>query len=297
MPKGVDWINFIYINLGYIALVFSMYFFTSINAIKKEWPKYRCNPIYMPLSDNLEQDFVYCIQNTQTSFMGYLLQPINYIIGMLSNMGDGFTGSIDFIRKMIDYIRTAVTSVFQNIFGVFLNLVIEFQKITISIKDLIGKLIGVVVTMMYLIDGSLKTMKSSWNGPPGQMVRALGNCFHPETKIKLQNGTIVNMKDINLGEILENGSRVDAIMKIDNKYKETYYKFLGKGHDGTDIHVTGSHMIFSKNDNKFIEVKNHLDAVLTEEIAPFFFSLITDDHKIKIGEYEFWDWEDDILKM
>jgi hypothetical protein len=86
-------------------------------------------------------------------------------------------------------------------------------------------------------------------------------------------------------------------MKIDNKHKENYYKFLGKGPDETDIYVTGSHMIFSKNDNKFIEVNNHSDAVSTEEIAPFFFSLITDDHKIKIGECEFWDWEDDILKI
>jgi hypothetical protein len=56
---------------------------------------------------------------------------------------------------------------------------------TISIKDLVGKMIGVMVAMMHIMDGSLKTINSSWNGPPGQMVRAIGKCFHPETKIKL----------------------------------------------------------------------------------------------------------------
>ena len=45
-----------------------------------------------------------------------------------------------------------------------------------------------MATIMFLIDGTVKTMKSGWNGPPGQLIRALGNCFYPETKIKLKNG-------------------------------------------------------------------------------------------------------------
>jgi len=298
MPKGIDWINFIYVNLGYFSLVFIMFYFGMVVEIKKDWPKYRCNPMFMPLSDNLEQDFVYCVQSMQTNFMGYLLQPINYIVGMLSNMGGNFTVSLDFVRTMISNIRTFFTSIVENIFGVFLNLVIEFQKITISIKDLVGKIIGVMVTIMYLIDGSVKTMQSTWNGPPGQMVRALGgNCFHPETKVKLKNDSVVNMKDLNLGDILENGSRVDVLMTIDNKLNERFYKFPGKGPNKSNIYVTGSHMIFSNSQNKFIEVKDHPDAIITEDIHSYFSSLITDDHKIKLGEYEFWDWEDDILKL
>jgi len=294
MPKGVDWINFIYVNLGFVALTFIMYYFGAVAEIKKDWPKYRCNPMFMPLSDNLEQDFVFCVQSMQTNFMGYLLQPINYMVGMLSNMGGNFTISLDFIRTMISNIRTFFTSIVQNIFGVFLNLVIEFQKITISIKDLVGKIVGIMVTIMYLIDGSIKTMQSTWNGPPGQMVRALGgNCFHPETTVKLKDGSTVKMSDLNLGDILESGSRVDVIMKIDNKLNEKFYKFS----TGSDVVcVTGSHMIFSKAQNKYVEVKDHENAVETEETSPWFSSLITDDHKIKLGAYEFWDWEDDVLK-
>jgi hypothetical protein len=151
---------------------------------------------------------------------------------------------------------------------------------------------------MYLIDGSIKTMKSTWNGPPGQMVRALGGgCFRPDTKIKLKDGTVTTMNELNLGDILESGSRVDVIMKVDNKLNEYFYKFGGKGSDGSDIYVTGTHMVFSKADNKYVEVKNHPEAVLTNETAKWFSCLITDDNKIQIGEHKFWDWEDDILKM
>lgn len=298
MPKGVDWINFIYVNLGFVAQIFVMYYFSAVAEIKNNWPKYRCNPMFMPLSDNIEKDFTYCVQSMQTNFMGYLLQPINYIINSLSSMGGEFSGSLNYIRTMISSIRSMITTIIQNVFGVFLNLIIEFQKITIGIKDLVGKIIGIMVTIMYLIDGSIKTMQSTWNGPPGQMVRALGgNCFLPETKIKLKNGTIVSMKDLNLGDILENGSRVDALMKIDNKFNEKYYVIPKKGVDDSDIYVTGTHMIFDNLANKYVEVKDYHEAIQTDVIDSWFSSIITDDHKIKIGKKNFWDWEDDVLKI
>lgn len=298
MPKGVDWVNFIYVNLGFVAQIFIMYYFSAIAEIKKDWPKYRCNPMFMPLSDNIEQDFVYCVQNMQTGFMGYLLQPINYIINSLTSMGGEFTGSLNFIRTMVSSLRSLITSIIQNVFGVFLNLIIEFQKITIGIKDLVGKIIGIMVTLMYFIDGSVKTMQSTWNGPPGQMIRAMGGmCFHPDTKVKLKDGSIATMQSLNLGDILENGSRVDVQMKVDNKYDEKFYKLPNKCVEGEYIYVTGSHMIFSETEKKYIAVKEHPDAAETDTKVPWFSTLITDDHKIKIGEYIFWDWEDDILKI
>ena len=147
------------------------------------------------------------------------------------------------------------------------------------------------------MDGSIKTMKSTWNGPPGQMVRAMGSCFHPETKVKLKDGSIKKMKDLNLGDYLENGSRVNGVMKLDNSEgKHKLYKLSGKGTNGDDIYVTGSHMI--KNpDGKYVEVKDYKEAEEQEEIKCEWFScLIMDDHKIIIGEKEFWDWDDYMIK-
>jgi len=296
MPKGIDWMHFIYINLAYIALIFSMYLFTSIEQIKQDWPKYRCNPMFMPLSDNIQTDFVYCVQNMQNSYMGYLLEPITYITSNLSSMGAQFTDSLNFFRVMISNIRTFLESITGNIFGVFLNLVTEFQKITIGIKDLIAKLIGIVVTLLYIMDGSLKTMNSSWNGPSGQLVRAL--CFHPNTKVKLKCGKIVLMKNLNLGDFLENGSRVNAILKLDNTETKTDFYIIPDGVNGDDIYVTGSHMIFCKELGKFVEVSKHPNAKKQDEKkSSWFSSLITSDHKIVLGENIFYDWDDDLVRL
>jgi hypothetical protein len=293
MPSGNNWINFVYVNLGFIAQVALMYYWTMAAEIKKDWNKYRCNPMFMPLSDNVQQDFTYCVQNTQTDLMGYLLQPLTYITSNLTELGGTLGGSINNVREMLAKVRSFVTDTVKSIFGVFLNLIIEFQKMTISIKDLVGKIIGILVTVMYIMDGSNKTIVSMWAGPSGQLVRALGGCFHPDTKVKLKNGKYVAMKDLQLGDILENGSKVETTMKINNRYDEPFYKFIN---DGTNnIFVTGTHLV--KYKNNFIKVKDHPLAQLQDESTKeaWFSCLITDDHKIPIGDFIFWDWEDDII--
>jgi hypothetical protein len=233
----------------------------------------------------------------QTGFMGYLLEPLTYVTTSISSMLGGFSESINNVRGMFDKIRTLISSTIQSVFGVFLNLVIEFQKITISINDLIGKIIGTMVSLMYILSGSITTMNSTWNGPPGQMIRALGKCFYPETSVKLKNGTIKAMKDIDLGDILENGSIVESVMKIDNKQKPIpLYVIKGAGVNKEDIYVTGSHLVLNNDTKQFIKTKDYFKAVLSDKKTEWFSCLITSDHRVQIGNETFWDWEDHFVK-
>jgi hypothetical protein len=300
MPSGKNWLNFIYVNLGFIAYTLGLYYVVSVAEIKKNWPLYRCNPMYMPLADNLTENFTYCIQTMTSSFMGNLLQPLTFITSSLQTNMSSFSNEINAIRGMFNKIRDFISNIFQTIFGVFLNIIIEFQKIIIGLNDLFGKTIGMVTTLLYVIDGSIKTMSSAWNGPAGQLVRALGNCFHPDTKLRLLNGEIKCMKDICLGDILENGSIVNVTMQIDNtrNNKELIYKIEGKGVNEDDIYVTGSHIIYDQNKYLYKMVKDYEDAIPVPDLKLDVFScLITSDNKIKIGKEIFWDWEDHFFKI
>ncbi len=84
MPSGKNWVNFLFINIAFACAIVALYYIISVNEIKSNWPAYRCNPMYMPLSDDIKKDFTYCIQNTQSSFMGYILQPITYLTSSLA---------------------------------------------------------------------------------------------------------------------------------------------------------------------------------------------------------------------
>jgi len=297
MPSGRNWVNFLYVNIAFAIYIAGVFYYDQMAQIKAQWPLYRCNPMYMFLADNVEENFVYCIQSMQTNFMGYLLQPLTFITGSLSTMLGGFMGDIQNIRAMFNKVRTFFSSIIESVFGVFLNLVIEFQRITIGIRDLIGKTIGIMVSMMYMMDGSVKTMKSTWNGPPGQMVRALGKCFDPSTRVKLANGTIKKMSEIMLGDVLEDLSIVEATMQIDNTIRPVpMYIIRGAGVEDDDIYVTGSHLVYDHSLKKFIKVENYLNAEQCDYKTDVFSCLITSNNRIPIGSETFWDWEDHFIK-
>jgi hypothetical protein len=268
-------------------------YFKSVLEIKENWPIYRCNPPYWIFSENISEDFTYCVQNTQMNMMGYLLQPVNYMISSLTSVGGQFNEAINNIRVMFSSIRDFISNIIQSVFGVFLNMIIEFQKIIISIKDMVGKMIGIVVTIMYVLDGSIKTMNSAWSGPPGQLVKAIGSCFHPDTILTLSNDKKYRMEDIPLGAELQDGAKVFAVLKIDNPLKTPLYKIESKEQD---IFATGEHFIFDKTNKKWTQIKNYDKAKLQPNmILDYFSCLITTNRRIKISDELFWDWEDDEL--
>ena len=118
-----------------------------------------------------------------------------------------------------------------------------------------------------------------------------GLCFSPETPIKLQNGETVLIKNLKLGDILINGSVVDAVMTIRNT-EDPYYTIYDPELK-QDIYVTGSHYV--KHEHKYIQVMHLPDAKPTTTIDPVVNCLVTSDHKIPVGSRTFWDWEDNLV--
>jgi hypothetical protein len=130
--------------------------------------------------------------------------------------------------------------------------------------------------------------------PSGPAKPKSGKCFDPETPVKLKNGDIKAMKNLNLGDTLENGSIVESVMKIDNK-RNTVPLYLIKGENG-NIYVTGSHLVLNNKTNKFCKVEDYFKAEISNKRVDWFSCLITSDHKIQIGNEVFWDWEDHFVK-
>jgi hypothetical protein len=288
---------FIFVNLGFLIYILLVFYYSQLNNIKKDWPKYRCNPTYMLLADDIQANFTYCVQTVQTNFIGHLLQPLESVSSSLSGMMSGFVNQVNSIRGMISKIRDFTSSITKGIYSVFINLIIQFQKITIGMKDTFQKLIGILITIINIVRGLMLTFESGWKGPPGQMIRTIGGiaCFHPDTKIKLKDGTIYAMKDLPLGAELSDGGNIFSVMKIHNSNNEPFYKIKG-GVNDEPIYVTGSHFIYDKTTCGFIKVKDYSDAEIEINVKSSWFScLITSSQHIPIGEQLFWDWEDDEL--
>jgi hypothetical protein len=223
------------------------------------------------------------------------LQPLNYNFGVIGTIASSFAESILNVKYFLDKIRTFFSDVLGSIFGLFLNILIEVQRLTINIKDMLAKIVGVLATIMFTIDGSMKTMQSTWDGPPGQMTRAL--CFHPDTQIYLKNETVVLMKDIKLNSVLKNGAIVRAVLNISNidvatgKSIEKFHIVKG-GTNNSYILVTGSHLVMDPKTKNFIPIKELKESIPSNITSKNLSCLITSDHTIPIGNWIFHDWED-----
>lgn len=264
--------------------------------LKKNFTQYRCNPLVMPmvglLGHNAEQNFSYCIQNIQSNFMHNFTEPLYYLGNGFSSMIGDITGDIQFIRKKIFSVVSNIINVVQSIFGVFLNILIAFQHNAIKTKDLLSKMVGTLVGVTYILEGVYLSGMSVWNGPVGKTLRTA--CFHPTTQIKLFDGKMKQMKDIQVYDILENGSIVEGTLILRGNIHDKsnpFYKIYSEERNEW-VYVTGSHLVKSK-DSGFIPVETYELSVLEDSIESEYLScLITHDHLIPFGEHTFWDWED-----
>ena len=288
----------IFIIIMFILLYIFNILAVGIKNIENDWPQYRCNPVIMPFSSVFGHDttsnFVYCVQTMMQNYMGYLLNPLFYNFNILGNISQTIRNAINDVRAFFSYIRDSVEEVIHGVFSAFLNILIEFQRVTINLKDIFSKLIGIMVSMIYTVEGSIHAMHSTWNGPPGQLVRAL--CFHPETKIELKDGSFVAMKDVPLNAILKTGSKVYAVMNISNldekgEFVEELYAIEG-GENNETILVSGSHLVHDPETKSFVQVKDLNKAKISPIHSANFSCLITSDHIIPIGKWIFHDWED-----
>jgi hypothetical protein len=306
------------IVITFILLYMFNFFVVGFKRIKDNWPVYRCNPLVMPFASlfgfDAGQNFAFCIQNMQSSFMGEILKPVNYNIGVLNNVGGSLTGNIGGIRSMFDNIRKSIMAAIQAVFGVFLNMMIEMQRIMVNLKDLFGKLMGIMSTVMYTLSGSMMTMNSAWDGPGGDMIRFL--CFHPDTLVEVADtahlgGRVgVPMKDLKLNTVLKTGTRVCAVMHISNvdehgQLVEQMYTLPRKqptlvgdadnsNHDPASlIVVSGSHLVYDPSQRRFVPVHSLVAAKpVVGPLCETLTCLITSDHTIPIGQWLFHDWED-----
>ena len=297
MKGGDVWLS-ITIFLIFLLLFFFNIISVGIKNVKENWPEYRCNPTVMAFSKELgnidpSENFTYCVQNMQADYMSIILKPVNYSLTLAGALASDLISSINAIRHMMDFLREALGGILSKIYDTFLNMIIEFQKSLISLDDMVNKIVGMMYTMMYVMEGVVHSMRSGWNGPPGQMLQALG-CFDPNTNVRLFNGQIVKMKDLSLGDKLKNGSVVMATMNYSNidengNYIQSLYK-IPNGENNEDIFVTGEHFVW--DGKKWNYSKNHPNAEITNKKLKQFSCLCTSDNKIQLGENLFWDYND-----
>lgn len=296
--KSYDIFITFFIILCFFVMIFFNIMSIGFNSIKQNWPVYRCNPLIMPFSKSFGVDpienFTYCVQTTQTSYMGYLMEPINYTTNIMSNVVGGISDDVQLVRQKIADVVGGLLNALTSVMGVFLNIGIEFQKMIIDLKDIFNKMIGVIISMVYIIDGGVQTGNSVIAGPIGDTLNTI--CFAPDTLVSMKIDSTVTLKkmcEIEVDDVLANGKKVIGVMKLKGNIdtNEAIYRIYSK-QLGDYIYVTGSHYIYDDSKDRYCPVSEFSRAEETDILMERLACLIVEGHEIPIGEFMFWDWED-----
>lgn len=315
-----DWLMALVIIIIFSVLVVYAQLSGKMDEIKENWHLYKCNPVMIPFAGYFGEDpgktLESCIVGASSGFVQNALGPIMTIFSSLAVVAEKQEESTNNSRKQSKNIRSKMSRLGGSLFGMVFSFSSEMSRLGLKIKDSMSKMSGVVATMVHVMTTSMETMNSIWKGPPGQTLRFVGGmCFERNTLVRLEDGRLKKIMDIDTGDVLVGGTTVFGTMKLLNRtanglYLDDMYVFERAGEEGgndggndgvnegirNDIIVSGSHLVRVTVPNThpptYVQVKHHPDAKRMTTNFSELRCLITDSHTIPVGNHVFGDWED-----
>lgn len=242
-----------------ICASFYLFALTQIKFLKANWPKYRCNPIYMPMAGFVGQDvatnFTKCTMKGFQDYAGFVMDPIMSQFSLFNSVIGDISGAMNDMRGMMADTRTGFLGIVGTVFGKIENLMSQFQYIIIRMRTLLARVVGIMMSFMYIFYGGMQTGESVTAGPIGRTMSVL--CFDPNTEVDMNDGSRKAMKDLVLGDVLKYNNVVTSEYIIDGTGVPMFNL------DG--VKVSGAHKVFYKE--KFIPVSKHPRAVACDGLA------------------------------
>jgi hypothetical protein len=261
-----------------------MYAMTKIKDLKANWVQHKCNPLYMPMAGLVGQDvftnFTGCVMKNFQNYAGFMMDPIMGIFSDVSDSVSEIGTAMDDMRGMMADVRGGFLGIVGTVFGKIENLMSQFQYIIIRMRTLLARVVGIMMSFMYIFYGGMQTGESVGAGPIGKTVSFL--CFDPTTQIETFYGEKLLISDVALGLKLKGGGTVISAYIVSGKGVEMYTL------DG--VNVSGNHkVIYNKRP---IPVKFHPHATKSANL-PFLYCIDTSNNRIFIGNTEFLDFSED----
>jgi len=264
-----------------VSVCTSLYLFalSQVSFLKKNWVKYRCHPLYMPMAgfvgEDVSTNFTKCTMKGFQDYAGFVMDPIMSQFSLFNSVIGDISGAMNDMRGMMSDTRNGFLGIVGTVFGKIENLMSQFQYIIIRMRTLLARVVGIMMSFMYIFYGGMQTGESVVAGPIGKTMSVL--CFDAETQMEMNDGTFKAMKDLVLGDILKNNNKVTSTYTIDGKGVPMY--LMG------NTKVSGSHKVL--HDNKFIPVSKHFRAVPCSEGSSMLSCINTEVGSFTIGEFRF----------
>lgn len=304
-----------------LVMGIAIYYSVKKNAeeLKANWAKYRCYPIYLPFAEMIQPDtstadnFAYCMTMFAQTMFDAILDPIYSLFDVITDTVKDLQGSTNIFRTILTKLMNVVLSTIGDVFGKIVNtmnvLLMDLNKVrdiqnrvvgsawygaflgstivdaVTSGMNFIVSLLNALIILIFAIAIILLFTGQFWIVIaliPIAALIGLSYCFDPDTPVELMDGRVVAMKDVQVGEVLHDGSVVEGVMSFVNRPDVQLYELNG-------VTVSGKHKVFH---DKWIYVEEHPDAIPSSKQLDRLSCLITNSHHIPLNGLQFSDYEE-----
>ena len=148
-----------------------------IDEIKRNWPKYRCNPMIMPFAGLFGQDpvnnFAFCIGAMQKDMMGKFTAPIKFKQNKLLSNIDSISAQTQSFRKFQSSFKNTAGFELFNIFTLMDAILTMMKSFIIHINEMIQKILGMIAVLLYMMEGAGATSESFLEGPIYELLQTI----------------------------------------------------------------------------------------------------------------------------
>ena len=155
------------------SLVISYYYYTNVlEVVRSDWHNQRCNPLFIPFAGLIQKphdqtkleytadNFNGCIKSLLKNIVEVAVEPFALTIRILNDACKKLVESFDLLRGLYKSLRNQYGAIFKQIYAGLTNLIISFINFVIKMKDIFGKMHGILVSILYSMVGSYLTMQS-----------------------------------------------------------------------------------------------------------------------------------------
>jgi len=250
-----------------------------------------CKPHVIPFVNktwagvSFDQNFKNCMSHKGNSMFLNMMKPYLNIVHEVQEQVDSQNSKLNNLGNIVDMFQQKIKRMSDEIYGKIKAIVDKITRLKNKIYEIIKNIFLVFKSMIWSVVNLLYAIKSINNILDGIPFI----CFDENTSIKTIDNKNILIKDIQIGDILEDTSEVLGVIKSKYTNQNIYlYK---------NIVVTGDHFVYENEKHK--TVSECKEATLIKEYhKEYLYCLITSTQKIVINDIVFSDYFDiDNLKI
>jgi len=212
-------VKFAIVTVILVAVLVLLFTIGSIQEIAKNWPRYRCNPAFMPFAGTLgydvQENFQFCLNSVFKTKAGEIFAPIYGLLGNFTNIVMLMVDTTLGIRKLFSNFFLSTNSFIRNVRDRIQGLLFQIRLTFMKMQNLMGRVYGSLYSVIWM---GTSAVTAGFNLSENSMVKFITNfCFDPVTRIPMADGSVKTIAELRVGEMLAGGKRVTSTFVVDGR--------------------------------------------------------------------------------